>query len=174
MLADVARPVTVVVGGVTRQESVAAALEAAPAACDYILCHDAARPFASPRLFEDVIAMLRAHEEADGVIPVLEVTDTVKRVRGSVVVATEDRADLRIAQTPQGFRGRALRSAHRRAAAAGEHFTDDAALVEWAGGRVVTVAGEADNFKVTTAADLERARSMVEAGVPPAEGAGDG
>jgi len=142
----------VVAGGLTRSDSVRAGLEAVPDAAAVIVVHDAARPLASPALFAAVVAALDA-DGVDGAVPGLPVTDTVKRVRGGEVVATLDRAELVAVQTPQAFRADILRKAH----ASGLDATDDAALVELAGGRVVIVPGEPTNVKITTSADLDRA-----------------
>jgi len=148
-------------GGATRSESVRNGLAAVPADAEVIVVHDAARPAAGVALFEAVIAAVRAG--ADAAIPGVPVTDTIKRVDGDVVVETPDRATLVAVQTPQAFRADALRDAH----AAGGDATDDAALVERAGGRVVVVPGDASNRKLTDRADLaalERAlRSASEA-----------
>jgi 2-C-methyl-D-erythritol 4-phosphate cytidylyltransferase len=152
---DGGQGVSVVTGGPTRHASVRAALERIPPDRELIIVHDAARPFATPGLFESVIAALVAG--VDGVVPVVAISDTIKRVRGGTVVATEDRAELGLAQTPQAFRASVLREAHADAAAAGVDLTDDAAVLERAGRRVVVVAGEPGNFKITTQADLERA-----------------
>ncbi len=141
----------VVEGGDTRADSVRAGL-AQCAASDIVVVHDAARPWASPRLFEAVVAGVRAG--ADGAIPGLEVTDTLKRVElvgdERHVAATEDRAGLVTVQTPQAFRREVLERAH----AGGADATDDAALVEAAGGRVVVVPGERSNVKITAPEDL--------------------
>src|SRR5690606_17973362 len=106
--------------------------------------------------FAAVIGAVRAG--ADGAVPGVPVTDTVKVVGSDgVVTATPDRACLVAAQTPQAFRAAVLRAAH-----AGEREgTDDAALVEAIGGRVVVVPGETDNRKITVVADVEWARAMV-------------
>ncbi len=148
----------VVTGGQTRQASVRAALGAVPEGAGVVVCHDAARPLATPALFGAVLAAL---EGWDGVVPVLPVPDTVKRVRGELVLRTEPREELALAQTPQAFRASALREAHERAAAAGVGATDDAALLELAGYRVRAIPGEPANFKVTTAEDLARAEALV-------------
>jgi 2-C-methyl-D-erythritol 4-phosphate cytidylyltransferase len=148
----------VVTGGPSRHASVRAALAAVPDETTAVLCHDAARALATPRLFSIV---LEALEGWDGVVPVVPVPDTVKRVRDGAVVATESREDLALAQTPQGFSAAALRDAHARAAEAGREFTDDAAVLEWAGYRVLAVPGEPNNFKITTAEDLARAESLL-------------
>lgn len=148
-------------GGATRSESVRAglaALEAAGDDLDVVLVHDAARPLAGRRLFEAVIAAVRSG--ADAVVPGVAVADTLKRVDGDRVIATVDRDTVVAVQTPQGFRPAALRAAH----AAGGDATDDAALVEVAGGTVVWVPGEATNFKVTEPADLARAAAVLSGG----------
>jgi 2-C-methyl-D-erythritol 4-phosphate cytidylyltransferase/2-C-methyl-D-erythritol 2,4-cyclodiphosphate synthase len=151
--------VLIVAGGATRQDSVRRALEAVPDGVAVVAIHDAARPFATPSLFDAVIAAA-ASEDAAGAIPVVPVIDTVKRVADGVVLATELRDGLVLAQTPQAFALAPLRDAHERAAEAGESFTDDAAAVAWAGYRVRTVPGEPGNFKITTPADLERAEAI--------------
>lgn len=157
LLAGIGRPGQVVAGGETRQASVRAALAAVPPDFEVIVCHDAARPFASAALFEAVLAAL---PEADGAVPVVPIPDTVKVVEEGWVVETLPRERLRAAQTPQGFRAGPLREAHARALVAGLAFTDDAAAVEWAGFRVRAVPGEPGNFKVTTAEDLRRAEAF--------------
>ena len=96
-------------------------------------------------------------EGADGVVPVVPVADTVKRVRDGLITGTEPRNELVLAQTPQAFRVGVLRMAHERAAAEGCEATDDAALLEWAGSPVRTVAGDAANVKITTPEDLRAA-----------------
>lgn len=145
-----------VAGADTRSGSVRAGLAAVPGEATVICVHDAARPFASASLFAAVIDAVRAG--ADAAIPGVPVTDTIKRVDASgVVVETLPRAELVAVQTPQAFRAAALRAAH----AAVSEATDDAALVEAAGGRVVVVAGDPDNRKITDAADLDWARGRV-------------
>ena len=106
----------VVAGGETRQASVVAGLAAVAAGVERILCHDAARPLASSDLFARTIEAL---EGWDGVVPVLRVVDTVKRVQDGSVEGTEPRDALALAQTPQAFRAAAPRDAHERAAADG-------------------------------------------------------
>ena len=138
----------VVAGGASRADSVRAGLAAVPEEADVIVVHDAARPRASAALFAAVIDAVRGG--ADGAVPALPVTDTVKRVDGDTVVETLDRSTLVAVQTPQGFRAEMLRKAH----ASGADATDDAALVEQAGGRVVVVPGEPGNGKITHPSDL--------------------
>lgn len=156
LLAPLGRRAVAVTGGATRLASVRAALEAVPDAAEIILCHDAARPLATPVLFQTVIDGLA---DADAVVPVLSVQDTVKRVRHGTVVGTEPREELALAQTPQAFRAAPFRDAHARAEHDGLDFTDDASALEWAGYRVLVVPGEPGNFKITSAWDLARAEA---------------
>jgi 2-C-methyl-D-erythritol 4-phosphate cytidylyltransferase len=146
-----------VAGGATRAASVRAGLEAVPETADVILVHDAARPLASDDLFALVTGAVTGG--ADGAVPAIAVTDTVKRVDGRRVVGTLPRDDLVTVQTPQAFRGPVLRRAH----AGLDDGTDDAALVEAAGGDVVVVAGEPTNVKVTGPADLALVRALLAA-----------
>ncbi len=146
---------TPVPGGASRSDSVRAGLAAVPETAGIVVVHDAARPLASPALFAAVVAAVRAG--ADGAIPALPVVDTLKRVDGDRVVGTVSREALVAVQTPQAFRAGALRTAH----STGGEATDDAALVESAGGTVVVVAGEPDNLKVTTPTDLVRAAFLL-------------
>jgi len=149
--------VSVVVGGVDRQGSVAAALDAAPSAYQIVLVHDAARPLAPPDLAERVVVAVR--EGHDAVIPVLEVVDTVKQVDANGrVVATVDRATLRRVQTPQGFRRPVLAAAH---SAAQDSATDDAGLVERLGLPVHTVPGSEYAMKITRPYDLTIAELLL-------------
>ena len=141
----------VVPGGATRSASVRAGLAAVPADAEVVVVHDAARPLAPLALFESVVAAVTAG--ADGAVPGLPVTDTVKRVHAGAIVATLDRSELVTVQTPQAFVASILRAAH----ASGGDDTDDAALVEVAGGHVVVVPGDAVNAKLTTPHDLELA-----------------
>ncbi len=131
------RPVAASVpGGSTRSASVRAGLDAVAGSAAVVVVHDAARPLAPPALFEAVIEAVRAG--ADAAVPGLPISDTVKRVDGDHVVETIARDSLVTVQTPQAFRTDALRAAHT----AGGEATDDAALVEAAGGRVVVVPGD--------------------------------
>ncbi|MBB5051043.1 2-C-methyl-D-erythritol 4-phosphate cytidylyltransferase/2-C-methyl-D-erythritol 2,4-cyclodiphosphate synthase [Afipia massiliensis] len=147
---------TPVSGGATRQASVRAGLEAlASEAPDIVLIHDAARAFVTDKVISRAIDAALITGAA---IPVVAVTDTIKVVDGSgAVQATPDRANLRIAQTPQAFRFDVILEAHRRAAREGrDDFTDDAAIAEWAGLTVATFEGDAANMKLTTPEDFAR------------------
>jgi 2-C-methyl-D-erythritol 4-phosphate cytidylyltransferase len=139
----------VVAGGATRADSVRGGLAAVPAPTEVVVVHDAARPLATPELFAAVIAAVRGG--ADAAVPAVALVDTIKRVDAAGRVhETVPREALVAVQTPQAFRVDALRAAH----AAGGDATDDAALVEAAGGTVVVVPGDDRNLKVTTALDL--------------------
>jgi 2-C-methyl-D-erythritol 4-phosphate cytidylyltransferase / 2-C-methyl-D-erythritol 2,4-cyclodiphosphate synthase len=147
-------------GGATRQASVRAGLEALRAeAPDFVLIHDAARPFLSGDLISRAIAAATAHGAA---VPAIAVTDTVKVVdERNMVSETLDRSRLRTVQTPQAFAYDVIVALHDRAAAAGrDDFTDDAALAEWGGRAVNVFAGEAANVKLTTNEDFERAEAL--------------
>jgi 2-C-methyl-D-erythritol 4-phosphate cytidylyltransferase len=149
---------SLVTGGRTRQESVRLGLGAVPDGTEVVLCHDAARPLATPELFRRVVDGLGGFE---GCVPVVPSPDTVKLVQEGRVVRTLPRAQVGLAQTPQAFTLPALLDAHARAARQGEEGTDDAMLVEAAGYGVATVEGESLNFKITTAEDLRRAEQVL-------------
>jgi len=143
-------------GGETRSASVRAGLAALGPAIEIVVVHDAARPLADEALFDRVIAAVR--EGADGAVPGVPIADTVKQVDADGrVTGTIPRDALVAVQTPQAFRAGVLRAAH----ASRPEGTDDAAVVEGAGGRVVVVAGAADNFKITEPADLDRAGEVL-------------
>ena len=143
--------ILVVTGGITRTDSVRAALSRATS--DYILVHDAARSLASTQLAGRVIDALASGEKA--VIPVLPVIDTIKNVdHNNFVITTHDRNTLRAVQTPQGFEAKTLRAAH----ATSDDATDDAGLVEALNIPVKVVEGEERAFKITVPEDLARAQ----------------
>ena len=141
----------VVAGGATRSASVRAGLAAVPAEADVIVVHDGARPLAGGTLFATVVAAVR--DGATAVLPAVPVVDSLRHRSGGAV----DRTDLVAVQTPQAFAAAALRSAHE-----GEpEATDDASLVEAAGGKVVVVDGSPANVKITHPADLVVAEALV-------------
>ncbi len=149
---EVGVPVVACAGGATRSESVRHGLECVPASVEIVLVHDAARPLVSADVIGRVIDTVRAG--ADAVVPAVAVTDTVRSVEGGVV----DRSKLVAVQTPQGFRAEVLRGAH----AAGVEGTDDAGVVEAAGGTVTVVNGDPSNIKITTPADLVVAEALLD------------
>jgi 2-C-methyl-D-erythritol 4-phosphate cytidylyltransferase len=140
----------VVAGGATRSESVRHGLVVVPAHVDVVVVHDAARPVPVPGVWERVLAAVDAG--ADAAVPAIPLTDSLRRVDGPAV----DRTGLVSVQTPQGFRASVLRAAH----ATGADATDDASLVEAAGGRVVLVEGDPANLKITTPVDLSFAELL--------------
>jgi 2-C-methyl-D-erythritol 4-phosphate cytidylyltransferase len=149
----------VVDGGATRAESVSNALAAV--GTELVAIHDAARPVVTPELIDGVVATLVEDPRAAGAIAATPVTDTIKQVVEGAIETTVDRGRLWAAQTPQVFRVDALRAAMagdpERVAAA----TDEAMLVEEAGGRVLVHPAPADNLKVTTPVDLRLAELLL-------------
>jgi 2-C-methyl-D-erythritol 4-phosphate cytidylyltransferase / 2-C-methyl-D-erythritol 2,4-cyclodiphosphate synthase len=144
-------------GGDTRQDSVRLGLEGlADAKPSLVLIHDAARPLIAA---ETIAATVAALATADGALPVLPASDTLKRVREARVEATLSRDGVGMAQTPQGFRFEKILQAHR--AARGTSFTDDASIAEHAGLHVVAVAGARLNFKLTTPEDFLMAEALL-------------
>jgi 2-C-methyl-D-erythritol 4-phosphate cytidylyltransferase len=148
----------VTAGGVLRADSVRAGLERLGADIDAVLVHDVARPFVPAEVITRVVEALAAG--ADAVVPAVPVVDTIKAVRpdgvGEIVTSTLDREMLRAIQTPQGFRRAALVAAHREP----REVTDDASLIEFAGGTVVVVAGADESFKITRPWDLRIAEAL--------------
>ncbi len=143
-------------GGATRSESVRAALRAGGPG--HVVVHDAARPLVEPSLFTRVVEAL---DEADCAIAAARVTDTIKEAEGDVVVATHDRSRLWAVQTPQAFRRAALEAALNVDVSVLAQATDDASLVERAGGTVRVVESSPANFKVTTPHDLRVAELLL-------------
>jgi 2-C-methyl-D-erythritol 4-phosphate cytidylyltransferase len=145
-------------GGASRSASVRAALEAAPAA-DVVVVHDAARPLVSADVFVRTIAAVAT---ADGAVAAARVADTIKEAGADrIVTRTLERSRLWAIQTPQAFRRVALERALEVPDDVLATATDDAALVERAGGRVVVVESPPANFKVTTAHDLAVAELLL-------------
>jgi 2-C-methyl-D-erythritol 4-phosphate cytidylyltransferase len=168
----------VVPGGATRAQSVANALEAV--GTDLVAIHDAARPLLTPELVEALVARLDADPAVAGVIAAAAVTDTIKRAAESksastadgtvdalLVGETVDRSRLWAAQTPQVFRAEALRAALTVDVEAGGAATDEAMLVEAAGGTVLIHPTSPENLKVTTPLDLRVAELLLADRVSP-------
>ncbi len=155
---------TVVAGGATRADSVAAGLEAADARL--VLVHDAARALTPAAQVERVLGALRAGARA--VVPVLPVVDTIREAGDEGLGAIVDRSALRAMQTPQGFDAQLLRRAYEAAGDARGASTDDAQLVQALGEAVVAVAGDELAFKITTPADADRAEALL---APPGSAA---
>jgi 2-C-methyl-D-erythritol 4-phosphate cytidylyltransferase len=161
-LADHSR-VDVVAGGVDRSASVEAGLAALRHDDRIVLVHDVARCLAPSDLFDRVVSAVRAGHPA--VVPGLPVTDTIKVVDAQgEVLSTADRESLRGIQTPQGFLREVLEHAHEHALAVDATATDDAALVEQAGGHVRVVAGDHRALKITSPFDLAVATALLQDG----------
>jgi 2-C-methyl-D-erythritol 4-phosphate cytidylyltransferase len=139
-----------VLGGVERQDSMAAGLAALPAEVTHVAVHDAARPLVRP---VDVDRVVRAAKRSGAAILAVPVRDTIKRVRAGEVLETPPRAECWAAQTPQVFEVGVLREALAKAALEGRIGTDDAEIVEALGVAVSVVAGDPGNLKVTHAED---------------------
>jgi len=152
--------VRVIMGGKERQDSVLLGLRAVLPETDIVLIHDAARPGVTRNLVEGPIRRLLRKKE--GVLVAIPVADTLKRVEKGMVIATLDRSVLWRAQTPQVFPYPGILQAYERAEREGFRATDDAAIYQWAGGRMSIFPGEETNLKVTTRQDLRLARVLFE------------
>ena len=146
--------VAVVAGGVLRSDSVRCGLSLVPGDAGIVLVHDGARPLAGDAVFMRVIQAVRGG--ADAAVPVIDLTDTIRRRGGGVA----DRSEFVAVQTPQAFRADVLRAAH----ATGADATDDATLVEAAGATVTMVAGDSRNLKITEPHDLAVAEMLLRTG----------
>lgn len=146
------KPVLLIHGGATRQESVYNGLQALPAAAEQVLIHDGARCLATPDLFNRCAEALF---QFPGLIAAVPVKDTIKVTdETGLVKDTPDRSQLWAAQTPQGFEVNLLKQCHEQGRKLGWEVTDDAALFEKCGLPVQIVHGEETNLKVTTPMDL--------------------
>jgi 2-C-methyl-D-erythritol 4-phosphate cytidylyltransferase len=150
---------SVVTGGASRSESVARALEHVET--DLVAVHDAARPLATHALFDAVVSELEGDPGCDALVAAAPVADTLKRALAGRVIETVPRSELWAVQTPQAFRAAALRSALDADPETLAAATDDASLVEAAGGVVRVFAWEEPNLKVTTRVDLALAAALL-------------
>lgn len=167
--------IRIVSGGRTRQASVLAGLRALrDTEIDDVLIHDGVRPFVEADLIARVSAALAGG--AAGALPVMPVTDTLKRgTPDGLIDGTVSRTGLFAAQTPQGFAYAAILDAHQRAETEGHaDFTDDAAIAEWAGLAVRLVAGSPDNVKLTIQRDITMADAKLSAPALPDVRTGNG
>jgi 2-C-methyl-D-erythritol 4-phosphate cytidylyltransferase len=154
---DESKPLLIAEGGRARADSVRAGLLEVPSEAAVIAVHDGARPLFSRRVFERCLEALAV---ADGAVPGIEVSDTLKRAGGAgVVEGTVDRTSLWAVQTPQVFRAASLRDVYGRKDLDGA--TDDAALLERAGYKVAVVPSTPANVKITTPADLPLAGALL-------------
>ncbi len=146
-------PVTFVEGGATRQESCLAGIRAVPEGFPLVAIHDGARPLIKPDTIEAVVARVRSDASLAGAICAHPSADTLKVVEDGIVQATPERSRYWAVQTPQVFHTATVLEAHLAAAREGFVGTDDASLVERAGGRVAVVESPSDNMKVTVPED---------------------
>jgi len=154
--------IRLVEGGAQRQDSVYAGLNAVSASSEFVMVHDAARPFVAKELIDVVLAAAKASDAAVCGAPC---SDTVKEVaEDGLVVRTVDRSRLWTVQTPQIFRTALLRECYAAALASGETFTDDTAVVERAGHAVRIVLYHGINLKVTTPSDWAVAEALLRSG----------
>ena len=159
---DIRDRTTVVAGGASRRESVAAGLAALGDGITVVVVHDGARPLAEPAVIDGAVRALEAAPALDGVVVGHPSYDTIKATDAAgMIVSTPDRATLWVAQTPQVFRAEVLRLAHARAAEEDLDVTDDASIVEHIGGAVRMVEGPRWNLKVTVPADLEVVEALL-------------
>lgn len=153
------KPIELIQGGATRQESVYNGLQALPTDADRVLIHDGARCLATPELFDRSADALLG---CPGLIVAIPVKDTIKVVdERRIVRDTPERSNLWAAQTPQGFEVKLLKQCHEEGREKGWEVTDDAALFEKCGLPVRIVEGEETNLKVTTPVDLALAEFIL-------------
>lgn len=149
---QLSKPVELIKGGSTRQESVYNGLQALPATAEQVLIHDGARCLATPNLLD---RCAEAIHNCPGLIAAVPVKDTIKVVdENGIIQSTPDRRQLWAAQTPQGFDVKLLKQCHAEGIRQAWEVTDDAALFEKCGYQVRIVEGEETNLKVTTPQDL--------------------
>jgi len=149
----------VIPGGASRSESVANALKEVES--ELVVVHDAARPLATPELFDAVVSELAKDADCDALIAAAPVADTLKRAQAGRVIETVSRSELWAVQTPQAFRAEALRNALEADPEALARATDDASLIEAAGGVVRIFRWDEPNLKVTTPADVAIAEALL-------------
>ena len=156
---SLSKPVELIKGGETRQDSVYNGLQALPVEAERVLIHDGARCLATPQLFDRCAAVLL---NCQGLIAAVPVKDTIKVVNeAGIVQQTPDRRQLWAAQTPQGFEVQLLKQCHDQGRTLGWEVTDDAALFERCGLPVQIVEGEETNLKMTTPVDLALAEFIL-------------
>jgi 2-C-methyl-D-erythritol 4-phosphate cytidylyltransferase len=153
-----AKPLRLVSGGATRQETVDRALAEAPPATELVVVHDAVRPFVDQEMIRKVVEAARREGAAILGIPSV---DTVKQVERQIILGTVPRERIVLAQTPQAFRYDIIREAFARAAADGFNGTDESSLVERLGHTVTVLMGSDRNIKITKPSDLPLARLYI-------------
>lgn len=157
--------IEVITGGATRQESVFNALKHLKQKhiYKYVLIHDAARPFLTAQTVEDIIVMVTTQGACSTATPV---SDTLKKVDAGLIVETVDRSNLWAVQTPQAAAFDTLFTCHEQAAARGISVTDDAAILEQFGHKVLILPGQNNNIKITVAEDLRTGELLAQLYLP--------
>ena len=150
-LQNVEKVKEVVVGGSTRSKSVRKGLEQVPQNCDILIVHDGVRPLASEKLFKSVVEKIQEGSEA--VVPVVPIADSLRLISGEQI----DRSEVVAIQTPQAFKATLLLKAYSTS----ESASDDASLVELAGGTIDFVDGDVRNLKITVSSDLQIAENFL-------------
>lgn len=154
-------PVVMAPAGSIRQESAFSGLEYVGDEFEYVALHDGARPLITPDLVLHTINTVKGNFDADGAVVAHPAVDTLKVVENGVIMGTPDRSVFWNAQTPQVFRAGVYRRAHASALSDGFVGTDDSALIERLGGKVLVVEGKRDNIKLTVPEDYEILASAV-------------
>ncbi len=163
------KPLRLVAGGMSRQETVALALAEVPPTAETVIVHDAVRPFVT---LEQIRNVLEAARKTGAAILGIPSVDTVKQVERQVVMGTIPRERIVLAQTPQAFRYDLLKEAVARAAQDGFMATDECSLVERLGREVTVLMGSEQNIKITKPSDLPLARLYIAQEREQAERAG--
>ncbi len=154
--------VTLAVAGVTRQDSVFNGLMAVPEELALVAIHDGARPLIEVGTIEECLAAVRGNKQVDGAICASRETDTLKVVDSAGrIMGTPDRSQFWCAQTPQAFARETILHAHESALLEGFVGTDDASIIEHAGGTVLVVESPRDNIKITVPEDLALAEATL-------------
>ena len=155
----ITKPVKIVVGGKSREESVLRAAAEANRDADLLAVQDGARPFVTPELIDSVIEAARVHYAAAPAVPV---KDTIKFVANGIVQSTPDRSLLYAVQTPQVFDAQLLRAALQSAVESGAVLTDDCSAVERIGKEIYLTEGLEENIKITTPWDMILAQAILD------------
>ncbi len=156
--------IAVVPGGLRRQDSVAIGLDSLATrtpACQWVMIHDAARPFVTATMMQEGLLSAQTHQASVAAVPV---KDTIKQVRDNIIVTTLNRSQLWTIQTPQVFSFPLILHAHHDLIAQ-QDFTDDAALLERLGYPVAIFQGSYANIKITTQEDLLIAEALLQGGI---------
>ena len=153
-----AKPVLLVAGGATRQETVARALAETPPSTEIVVVHDAVRPFIELAMIQRVVEAAR--KDGAAILGISSV-DTVKQVERQIILGTIPRERIVLAQTPQAFRYAIIKEAFARAAADGFNGTDESSLAERLGHNVTVLMGSDRNIKITKPSDLPLARLYI-------------